>query len=122
VQTERLEVEQVALIQPGLRECRSAFPPFGGTEDSAGEHRAPPGHLEVRLYDDLPCIPMYIQKRGGVPIRGFTGYFLSHASERFAHARWGFADKGMLQYFAEYFDNKWDHVKPINFSSWERAG
>jgi hypothetical protein len=68
---------------------------------------------EVRLYDDLPCVPMYIHRRGGVPIRGFTSYFLSHASENFAHARWGFANNGMLKHFTEYFDRKWIHAKSI---------
>ncbi len=70
-------------------------------------------NLEVRLYDDLPCVPMYIHRRGGVPIRGFTSYFLSHASENFAHARWGFANNGMLKHFTEYFDRKWIHAKSI---------
>jgi hypothetical protein len=50
------------------------------------------GSLEVKLYDDLPCVPMYIHRRNNIPIRGFTSYFLSHASEGFAHARWGFAE------------------------------
>ena len=71
-------------------------------------------NLKIRLYDDLPCVPMYIHRRGTVPIRGFTSYFLSHASEHFAHARWGFSNDGMLKHFAEYFDKKWTHAKPIN--------
>lgn len=71
------------------------------------------GNLEIRLYDDLPCVPMYIHRRGGVPIHGFTSYFLSHASEHFAHAKWGFASDGMLKHFSEYFDKKWTHAKSI---------
>lgn len=76
--------------------------------------RQPAGRasLELRLYHDLPCVPMYIQKRGGVPIRGYTSYFLSHASENFAHTRWAFADDGMLKHFAAYFETKWADAKP----------
>ena len=66
--------------------------------------------FELRLYRDLPCVPMYIHKRGGVPIRGYTSYFLSNASENFAHAKWTFADAGMLRYFSEYFDVKWNNA------------
>lgn len=68
--------------------------------------------LELRLYHDLPCVPMYIHVRGGVPVRGFTSYFLRHASENFAHARWTFADNGMLKHFSEYFEAKWANSQP----------
>jgi len=68
--------------------------------------------FELKLFEDLPCVPMYIHRRGGVPYRGFTGYFLSNASEHFAHIRWTFADRGMLSYFSEYFDDKWTRAKP----------
>ncbi len=73
--------------------------------------------LELRLYDDLPCVPMYIHIRRGVPIRGFTSYFLSHASENFAHAKWGFTDDGMLNHFSEYFESKWVNAKPRDLKS-----
>jgi hypothetical protein len=69
------------------------------------------GLFELRLYQDLPCVPMYIHRRGDIPYRGFTGYFLSNASERFAHIRWTFADRGMLSYFSEYFDDKWERAR-----------
>lgn len=70
--------------------------------------------LEVRLYDDLPSVPMYLQRRGGVPLQGLTSYFLCGASEQFAHARWSFSSHGMLRHFAAYFDQKWARAKPLS--------
>lgn len=101
------EIEQLGFTEQAFSTDLSSF------IDQLRQVESEAGSLEVRLYDDLPCVPMYIHRRGGVPIRGFTSYFLSHASENFAHARWGFGDDGMLKYFAEYFDRKWTHAKPI---------
>jgi len=70
-----------------------------------------PGQLRLRLYDNLPCIPMYIQCRAGIPIIGHTSFFLGEASEKFVHLRWTYKDGGMLERFKLYFDNKWEGCK-----------
>jgi len=69
--------------------------------------------LQVRIYTDLPGIPMYIRLRDGIPVWGLSGFFLSRASENFAHIEWTFAENGMLKYFTEYFNNKWNNAQPI---------
>lgn len=100
--------------QPGFTE-QTFLDDLGSFIDAlcvTAKQTAPSGALELKLYHDLPCVPMYIHKRGGIPIRGFTSYFLAHASENFAHAKWTFADDGMLKYFSEYFEAKWANAKP----------
>lgn len=80
---------------------------------------------EVRMYDDLPCVPMYIiRARGqdsatanvspGRPRRGFSSMFLAHPTANFPHFEWnptdiqgGFA----LEALARYFDEKWERHK-----------
>ena len=98
------EIQQPGFTeQTFLDDLRSFIQSLCAVSESAPDKSS----FELRLYRDLPCVPMYIQKRSGVPIRGYTSYFLANASENFAHAKWTFADSGMLNYFSQYFDGKW---------------
>lgn len=71
------------------------------------------GTFELRLYADLPCVPMYIHRRNKVPLRGLTGYFLGMPSEHSAHILWTFAPGGMLESFTSYFDCKWNNAGQV---------
>jgi hypothetical protein len=62
---------------------------------------------KIRIYDDLPCMPMYIITRNGIPTRGYTGFFLSKPSAFFVHLEWVPAEGGMLEHLHYYFEQKW---------------
>lgn len=66
------------------------------------------GRVEIRCYEDLPCVPMYIRVRDGRPIAGITGFFLSEASFNAVHISWVEAPSGMLAGFHHYFERKWE--------------
>lgn len=95
--------------QPGFSEERflADLKLFVGEVSCQASAHRDTGSLNVRLYEDLPCIPMYVHIRGGVPVRGLTSFFLARASESFAHIEWTIAEQGMLPHFVEYFENKW---------------
>jgi hypothetical protein len=82
----------------------------------AEELEAARGGISVRCYEDLPCMPMYIRVRGGRPVTGVTGFYLTEASFNAVHVAWGEAPSGMLDGFHRYFQNKWqrvpDHLDP----------
>ena len=72
--------------------------------------------LEITLYSDLPCAPMYLRLRSGQPIDGWTSYFLTRPSYEVAHFNWNRpegADEddspypGLgLEAFRSYFEDK----------------
>lgn len=77
-------------------DVKSCKPP----EDSGGD-------VNMCLYSDLPCIPIYLVCRGDEPIYAYTSFYLRKPTGyRFPHIRW---EKGeMLSYFYDYIKFKWD--------------
>lgn len=76
----------------------------------AGVSRAglPPDEpCRILLYDDLPCMPIYIVARDGVPVRGYSGFFLTEPSAYFTHLEWTYAKGGVLEKMHAYFEQKW---------------
>jgi hypothetical protein len=68
----------------------------------------PRGILEVRLYDGLPCIPMYVALRDGRPQVGYSSFFLTRATFHEPHIVWGpETPNGFLERFVEYFRHRW---------------
>jgi len=63
---------------------------------------------QIMPYDDLPCMPLYIVTHKGVPVRGFSGFFLAEHSAFFAHLEWTFVQGGVLENMHEYFQQKWE--------------
>jgi hypothetical protein len=62
---------------------------------------------QILAYDDLPCMPMYIVMHKGVPVRGYSGFFLAKPSAFFAHVEWTVVPGGVLENMCEYFEQKW---------------
>jgi len=79
-------------------------------ERAAADLKDSPGTLEVRCYQDLPCIPMYLRLRDGAATTGITGYFLSEPSFDTVHIKWHSTPTGMLAGFQRYFEHKWSHA------------
>ncbi len=66
-------------------------------------------NLEVRFYDDLPGVPMYIVVRDGVLFVGYTGWYLNKSASKNIFLKWGPAKKAVLESVESYFDKKWDN-------------
>lgn len=71
--------------------------------------------VEVRLYDDLPCAPLYIRTHRGHPQTAFSSYFLSAPSFDRPHIEWGVASGGFLEDFYAYFQSKWERHESDRF-------
>ena len=65
------------------------------------------GKVNMCLYSDLPCIPMYLVSRAEHPIYAYTSFYLRKPTGyRFPHIRW---EKGeMLSHFYDYIKFKWE--------------
>jgi len=63
---------------------------------------------QILSYDDLPCMPMYIVTHKGVPVRGYSGFFLAKPSAFFVHLEWRAVNGGVLENMHEYFQQKWE--------------
>ena len=63
---------------------------------------------QILAYDDLPCMPMYIVTHKGIPVRGFSGFFLAKPSAFFTHVEWTSVNDGVLESMHEYFKQKWE--------------
>jgi hypothetical protein len=61
--------------------------------------------LQIATYSDLPNIPMFVVCRGGYPVYGFTGLYLTQPIVRSVHFRWRAGE--MLQQCVVYFEKKW---------------
>jgi hypothetical protein len=72
------------------------------------DHSVPAEGCQILAYDDLPCVPMYLVTHYGVPVRGYSGYFLTKPSALFAHMEWTPTKGGMLESMHEYFEQKWE--------------
>jgi hypothetical protein len=63
----------------------------------------------VRIYNDLPCFPMYIIVREALPVRGFNSFFLTEPTAYFVHLEWEHTSEGLLAYMHRYFEQKWNN-------------
>jgi hypothetical protein len=65
------------------------------------------GALELRWYEGLPCMPMYIILRDGKVSYAYTSFFLRHPTGiEFPHIKW--EQGAMLNNFLDYVQNKWE--------------
>jgi len=65
------------------------------------------GSCEIRVYRDLPSIPMYIIIRRGRLYRGYSSFFLTEPTAYFVHLEWAPTERGLLKYMHKYFEQKW---------------
>jgi len=106
--TARMRADEI--VEPGYERSKfcadaQAFLDYLGA--AAKELAGEPGRLEVRCYEDLPCIPMHLHLRQGEPVTGTTGFFLSAPSFDEACISWSNVRGGMLGSFCQYFEHKW---------------
>jgi hypothetical protein len=66
---------------------------------------------KIYTYDDLPCIPMYIITRNGIPYRGYSSFFLTKPSAYFVHFEWAPTPDGVLMSMHEYFEQKFKRAE-----------
>lgn len=70
------------------------------------------GSLEIRIYSDLPCVPIYLICRQSKPFFGYTSFFLSSPTGvEFPHLKWKPGDNALLNHFYIYVQKKWDKNK-----------
>ncbi len=82
----------------------------------AGKAKSAPGSIEVRTYNDLPGVPLYIVRSSGNLTHGYSSYFFHRATDGFFHIHWRFTPDGFLREAAEYFERKWKaHEKDVVF-------
>ncbi|GAA3344842.1 hypothetical protein GCM10020358_49700 [Amorphoplanes nipponensis] len=63
------------------------------------------GRFEIRFYDDLPCVPMYLVGRGSAARVGYFSLFLTRPSAHFPHLE--LRSGAWLVDMAAYFEAKW---------------
>lgn len=64
------------------------------------------GRLELRYYDDLPCVPMYILGKPKIPRKAFFSLFLSKATAHCTHMEISAGE--WLDNMNTYFEQKWN--------------
>ncbi len=65
----------------------------------------------IKLYKNLPCIPMYILvDEDDNPIEAYTGFYLSKCSTQFIHIHWKPSKNGAIREFYNYFNMKWNNT------------
>jgi hypothetical protein len=75
---------------------------------NANNHNPAEETCQILAYDDLPCLPMYIVHHKGVPVRGYSGFFLTKPSAFFTHLEWTYVNGGVLENMHAYFEQKWE--------------
>jgi hypothetical protein len=109
-QAETAKMRAKEIVEPGYEESRFCADTQNFLDyltQAAKELVDAPGRLEIRCYEDLPCVPMYLHLRHGEPVAGATGFFLSVPSFDEAYIRWSNVKGGMLGSFCQYFEHKW---------------
>jgi hypothetical protein len=71
--------------------------------------------VQVRLYDDLPCVPMYIRVHAGRPHTAIQSFFLRNPSFDRPHLEWRAASGGTLYDLYDYFVAKWEKFQEQGF-------
>ena len=110
-QTARLratEITEAGYDEDSFREDTRDF--LAILAQAAEELRGALGKFDVRCYEDLPCVPMYLRLHEGRAISGITGYFLSEPSFDAVHIKWSSTTNGVLASFQGYFEHKWEHA------------
>ncbi len=72
-----------------------------------------PRNIEIRLYNDLPCAPIYVVTVGEdpQPQRGFSSYFLVEATGiKFPHFAWRQGNQPFVKELFRYLQNKWNRA------------
>jgi hypothetical protein len=64
-----------------------------------------PSHFEIRQYNDLPCVPMYMIAGSKVTRKAYFSIFLTRPTERCAHVE--LRAGSLLEDMSAYFDAKW---------------
>ena len=64
-----------------------------------------PGQFEIKFYEDLPCVPMYLIGSGAEARRGYFSVFLVEATAHCSHLV--LAEGEWLRNMATYFEEKW---------------
>lgn len=68
-----------------------------------------PGRFRLRIYHDLPSIPMYLIVQDGQPVKGYSSFFLTQATGfNFFHFEWTAPNAYILQHMLRYFELKWE--------------
>jgi len=81
--------------------------------------------VEIRYYEDLPCMPMYILDNPGEDNdKLYYGFFLASASVEIPHVEIVHTRTGIYKAFEEYFYEKWERNKDngINLSEFNGMG
>ena len=77
------------------------------------------GKLQMRTYNDLPSVPMYIiVSKSGETRYGYTGFFLSTPTDHShsVHLKWTNCGKEpSIDLFAKYFNFKWESFAETDF-------
>ena len=78
------------------------------------------GKLEVRTYDELIGLPIYLIAEGEEPLVAYSGFFLSQPTAVDSpHLKWCAGEKAILTTMATYITEKWNRninnslIKPI---------
>lgn len=79
---------------------------FWGDMDSCANEAQEGGSLELRWYEGLPCMPMYIIHRNGKILYAYTSFFLGQPTGiEFPHIKW---EEGLMaRNFLDYVQSKW---------------
>ncbi len=81
------------------------------------------GSCEIRMYRDLPCVPMYIIVRDGRLFKGYSSLLLTKpAGTRFVHFEWTQRAGGILEEMKNYFEQKWNAQVQGTFSDGRPRG
>jgi hypothetical protein len=65
-------------------------------------------NFDLRHYDDLPGLPMYLIVRNNTPVRGYFSFFLSQGSAYLVHFELRGGD--LLSEMYNYFISKWNRL------------
>jgi hypothetical protein len=77
--------------------------------------------LQVRVYDTLPCMPIYIIDNPGTDNDAlFHGFFLCKASVEAPHVEFSNVDGSLYETFSTYVSEKWSSATPVDLSRCER--
>ncbi|MDG1818383.1 MAG: hypothetical protein P8H31_00975 [Porticoccaceae bacterium] len=73
--------------------------------ESSGEK----GNLEIRLYDDLLAVPMYIVSTGNKARFAYSSFYLNSATAiNFPHLKWKESGEAVIEMLFEYIQFKWN--------------
>ncbi len=116
---------RMLVIKPGCSNAKSRSIELANTPDTGtafdgsldvfiakmkGIADASAGMFEIRFYDDLPCVPMYLISKDNATRKGFFSIFLNKATAHCTHME--LTDGEWLRHMAAYFESKWKRWAP----------